>query len=175
MKILRQVNFSKKEENAKLKLGDRVNMSLNYAGMKEGSDREKKERNRLKGIPESEEEKSKRRRREMLVDGGGMALGTAISAKMLGASNKTTAKMTALLGLAGASGSYVGNKLGEKLEPKLIEKRKELEKTNKNYRNGWKKQEDLLDVKLGKMSKEKFVKKWGGKLNGKDIKGSMNG
>lgn len=42
MKILRQVNFSKKEENAKLKLGDRINMSLNYARMKEGSDREKK-------------------------------------------------------------------------------------------------------------------------------------
>lgn len=174
MKILRQVNFSKKEENAKLKLGDRINMSLNYARMKEGSDREKKERNRLKGIPDSEEEKSKERRRNMIASGSGAAIGGAIGTKMLGASNKIVAKNAAVLGLVGAGGSYIGNKLGEKLEPKLIEKRKELEKTNKNYRNSWKKQEDLLDVKLGKMSKEKFVKKWGGKLNGKDIKGSMN-
>lgn len=174
MKLLRQVSFSKKEENAKLKLGDRINMSLNYARMKEGSDREKKERNRLKGIPDSEEEKSKERRRDMIATGGGATIGTAIGAKMLGASNKTAAKKAAVIGLIGAGSSYVGSKLGEKLEQKVIEERKELEKTNKDYRNSWKKQEDLLDVKLGKMSKEKFVKKWGGKLNGKDIKGSMN-
>ena len=174
MKILRQVNFSKKEENAKLKLGDRINMSLGYTGMKEGSDREKKERKRLKGIPDSEEEKSKERRTNTLAAGCGAAIGGAMGSKFMGESNRSAAASAAVFGLIGAGSAYVGSKLGEKLEPKVLEKRKELEKTNKDYRNSWKKQEDLLDVKLGKMSKEKFVKKWGGKLNGKDIKGSMN-
>jgi hypothetical protein len=175
MKILRQVSFSKKEENAKLKLGDRINMSLNYTGMKEGSDREKDERDRLKGVPSSEETKSRKRRTNVLAAGCGAAIGGAAGSKSIGESNRSAATSAAILGLVGAGSVYVGSKLGEKLEPKVLKKRKELEKTDKNYRNSWKKQEDLLDVKLGKMSKEKFVKKWGGKLNGKEIKGSMNG
>ena len=164
-----------KKSGAKLKLGDRINMSLNYAGMKEGSDREKFERRRLKGVPSTKEDNSRKRKAAVVSAGIGGTIGGAVAGKVLGGSNKEAALAAAAMGLSGITGAYIGSKLGEKLEPKVLEKRKELEKTNKNYRNSWKKQEDLLDVKLGKMSKEKFVKKWGGKLNGKDIKGSMNG
>ena len=162
-------------KQAKMKLGDRINMSLNYAGMKEGSDREKFERRRLKGVPSTEKDNSRKRKAAVISTGIGGTIGGAVAGKVLGGSNKEAALAAAAMGLSGITGAYVGSKLGEKLEPKVLEKRKELEKTDKNYRNSWKKQEDLLDVKLGKMSKEKFVKKWGGKLNGKDIKGSMNG
>ena len=92
MKILRQINFSKKEENAKMKLGDRINMSLSYAGMKEGSDKEKDERDRLRGKPLSEERRARQRRRLMVAEGGGGAIGGAIGAKIVGGSNKDAAK-----------------------------------------------------------------------------------
>lgn len=49
-----------------------------------------------------------------------------------------------------------------------------LEKKSPKYKKGWDKQKDLLDYRMGKLSKEEYIKRWGGTINGKEVDGSKN-
>jgi hypothetical protein len=85
----------------------------------------------------------------------GAALGFGLGKAM----GKSNAKSAAIAGLAGAAmgattygAGVLGNKSGIKLQKKLKEK-------SKKYQDDWKKQEDLIDLAEGKISKEEFIKK----------------
>ena len=86
----------------------------------------------------------------------GAALGFSLG-KMMGKSNAKSAAIAGLTGTVTGATSYgagvLGNKSGIKLQHKL-------RKGNENYQKDWKRQEDLVDLSEGKISKEEFIKKY---------------
>lgn len=99
------------------------------------------------------------------------ALGGAALGKYLGGSPVEGAKQLgsgfAVGALAGAAGNEAEIAMIKRDSRKAAEGDKKAEKKIKKNR-------DLSLVASGKMTEEEFVKKWGGKINGKKIKGSEN-
>ena len=155
----------KEEKDVKLKTGDAINYYGNYGLIRKDGLAAKLERDRISG------DNKKNIRNSAIGGGASVGLGMAAGAGLVTGSAKSAAKhglIGATLGAgAGALGAAGGLALRHKIE-------KGEGKFAKNYKKSWEKQEDLLDLKQGKISKEEFVKKWGGKIDGKKIKGSKN-
>lgn len=154
--------FSQSEDGKEYKLsaGDRINMRP-YAFVKKGSKREEKIRRSLRGDIDPKKEAAK----------GAAAFGTlggaatAIGAKLSDSTNKKAALLGLASGTAGAAGGALVGYVGSKRSKKLRERAE----NDPMFRYALERQEDLLNVKVGDMSKKDFVEKWGGsvKENGK--------
>ena len=154
--------FSKKEDekDSKLKFGDRLR-SAEYKLYRKGGNMEKLERERLNN--------TKKWKKGVIVGSalGGAAIGAANEISLENATGGlyrgNPAKGALLNGAIAVGGAGLG-----------LAARKVLEKKSPKYKKGWDRQKDLLDYRMGKLSKEEYIKRWGGKLNGKDVEGSKN-
>lgn len=152
------------EKKVELKTGDAINYYGNYGLMRKNGLMAKMERDRISG-----DTKSNLRNTSISGGAGGAVAGGIIGGLQGGTKG---ALIGAPVGAAiGAGASALGTAAGLGLRHSM--ENGEGEKA-KNYKKSWEKQSDLLDLKQGKMSKEEFVKKWGGKIDGKKIKGSKN-
>ena len=86
----------------------------------------------------------------------GGSLGYSLG-KMAGKSNSKSAAIAGLSAAGMGATSYAAGVLGNRSGLKV---QRELKKKNKKYREDWKRQEDLIDLSEGKISKEEFIKKY---------------
>lgn len=157
-----QKEFAEKE--VKLEPSDAFNYYGNYGLMRKGGVVSKLERDRISG------DTKKNAKNAAILGGAGGSVYGGVLGGMAGG------KKGALIGTAagaavGAGSAAIGSAAGTALRHKM---EKGDGKFSKKYKKNWEKQEDLLDLKEGKITKEEFVKKWGGKIDGKKIKGSEN-
>ena len=89
-------------------------------------------------------------------------LGGSLGYSLGKTAGKSNSKSAAIAGLSAAgmgatsyAAGVLGNRSGLKVQRELKKKKK-----NKKYREDWKRQEDLIDLSEGKISKEEFIKKY---------------
>ena len=150
----------------KLNFGDRLGSAEDKL-YKKGGRAEKAERERLNGGSS----------KNLLIAGG---VGAAIGAAGAGAyaahkvHSTPIARRTTTPAKAGLKTGLIAGGTGAAIAGLEIAAHKALAKNSPKYKKNMEKQKDLLDYRMGDLSKKDFVKKWGGKINGKEIEGYKN-
>lgn len=137
--------YSKKEDDTKLKIGDRMNIWANKHLATKG-DREAMIESTEKG------KHGKMVKRAAISAGIGGAIGGGAGTKILGGSNKMALATAGIYGAAAAAGGAAGSYIGAK-------GRDFLRKHSKSYDKKIEKQKDAIKVANGDMSKAEFAKK----------------
>ena len=75
-------------------------------------------------------------------------------------------KASASVGAAGLAGSALGALVGGRISDAVVRNHQDSQIVRRD--------KDILKVSTGDMSKRDFVKKWGGKINGKEVIGTEN-